>query len=75
MIREPRSGSDILVDFNGYIRAQEDDGGYFDYKTRFKSQAAIKEIMEDVLRGHQRAARRNSDVEFHLAPIEQSASE
>ena len=57
---------DILVDFNGYVREQEDDGGYFDYKTRFKSQAAIKEITEDVLRGHQRAARRNSDVEFHL---------
>jgi len=57
---------DILVDFNGYVREQEDDGGYFDYKTRFKSQAAIKEIAEDVLRGHQRAARRNSDVEFHL---------
>jgi hypothetical protein len=57
---------DILVDFNGYVREQEDDGGYFDYKTRFKSQAAIKEITEDVLRGHQRAARRSPDVEFHL---------
>lgn len=60
---------DILVDFNGYVREQEDDGGYFDYKTRFKSQAAIKEITEDVLRGHQRAARRNTDVEFHLVPV------
>jgi hypothetical protein len=58
---------DILVDFNGYVREQEDDGGYFDYKTRFKSQTAIKEITEDVLRGHQRAARRNADVEFYLA--------
>lgn len=67
---------DILVDFNGYIREQEDDGGYFDYKTRFKSQAAIREITEDVLRGHQRAARRNPDVEFHLADpaAEQSAT-
>lgn len=57
---------DILVDFNGYVREQEDDGGYFDYKTRFKSQAAIREITEDVLRGHQRAVRRSPDVEFQL---------
>ena len=58
--------SDILVDFNGYIREQESEAGYFDYKTRFKSQTAIREITEDVLRGHQRAARRNRDVAFHL---------
>jgi hypothetical protein len=59
---------DILVDFNGYVREQEDDGGYFDYKTRFKSQAAIREITEDILRGHQRAVRRSEDVEFHIDP-------
>lgn len=58
---------DILVDFNGFVREQEDDGGYFDYKTRFKSQAAIREITEDVLRGHQRAVRRSEDVAFHLS--------
>ncbi len=57
---------DILVDFNGYIREKEDETGYFDYKTRFKSQSAIREITEDVLRGHQRAVRRNEDVAFHL---------
>lgn len=57
---------DILVDFNGYVREQEDDSGYFDYKTRFKSQSAIREITEDILRGHQRAVRRSPDVAFHL---------
>lgn len=59
---------DILVDFNGYVREQEDDTGYFDYKTAFKSQAAIKAISEDVLRGHQRAVKRNPDIAFHLDP-------
>ena len=56
----------ILVDFNGYIREQESDHGYFDYKTRFKGQAAIRELTEDVLRGHQRAVRRDPEYEFHL---------
>lgn len=59
----------ILVDFNGYIREQESDHGYFDYKTRFKSQAAIRELTEDVLRGHQRAVRRDAEYEFHLDEI------
>jgi hypothetical protein len=57
---------DILVDFNGYVREKEEEAGYFDYKTRFKSQAAIRDITEDVLRGHQRAVRRTADVAFHL---------
>jgi hypothetical protein len=57
---------DILVDFNGYIREQEDDTGYFDYKTQFKSRAGIREITEDVLRGHQRAVRRDAEIAFHL---------
>lgn len=57
---------DILVDFNGYVREKEEEVGYFDYKTRFKSQTAIRDIAEDVLRGHQRAVRRNADVAFHL---------
>jgi len=57
----------IIVDFNGYIREQEADHGYFDYKTRFKSQAAIRELGEDVLRGHQRAVRRDAGYEFSLS--------
>ena len=57
---------DILVDFNGYVREQEEEDGYFDYKTRFKSQGAIRAISEDILRGHQRAVRRSEDVAFHL---------
>ena len=66
---------DILVDFNGYIREQEDESGYFDYKTRFKSQTAVRDLTEDVLRGHQRASRRNPDVAFHLDQIEESVSQ
>ncbi len=58
--------SDILVDFNGYIREQESDTGYFDYKTQFKSRTGIREITEDVLRGHQRAVRRDPNIAFHL---------
>lgn len=57
---------DILVDFNGFIREQQEEAGYFDYKTQFKSQSAIRAITEDVLRGHQRAVKRDSDVAFHL---------
>lgn len=57
---------DILVDFNGFIREQQEETGYFDYKTQFKSQSAIRAITEDVLRGHQRAVKRDSDVAFHL---------
>jgi hypothetical protein len=57
---------DILVDFNGFIREQQEEAGYFDYKTQFKRQSAIRTITEDVLRGHQRAVKRDSDVAFHL---------
>jgi hypothetical protein len=47
-------------------REQDQAEGYFDHKTVQESQAGIRERTEDVLRGHQRAVKRNLEVAFHL---------
>lgn len=57
---------DILIDFNAYVGEQEQQEGYFDYKTSFKSQRAVELLADDVLRQHQRAVLRNKDVAFHM---------
>ena len=57
---------DVLIDFNAYVREQEEEHGYYDYKTSFKSQRAVEALADDVHRQHQRAVLRNKDVAFHL---------
>jgi hypothetical protein len=57
---------DILIDFNAYVREQEAATGYFDYKTSFKSQRAVKALADDVYSHHQRTVHRNADVAFHI---------
>ena len=58
--------SDVIVDFDGYIR-DESEVDYFDYKSRFKSQTAIRHLTEDVLRSYKRAINRNPALAFALS--------
>ena len=55
----------LLIDFNGYIEL-ESESAYFDYKTRFKNQSAIRHLTEDVLRNHRRALRTHPEIAFAI---------
>lgn len=55
----------LIIDFDGYI-AFESEAGYFDYKTRFKSQGAVRHLTDDILRNHRRALRTHPEVAFAL---------
>lgn len=57
---------DILIDFNAYVKDQEEKTKYFDYKTAFKSQRAVEALQDDVVRQHKRAVLRNADIAFHV---------
>ena len=58
--------NDLLVDVDAYAR-EEAQNGYFDYKSRFKSQTAIRHLTEDVLRNYKKTLNRKPDVAFALA--------
>jgi hypothetical protein len=57
--------NDIIVDLDGYVR-DESQAGYFDYKSRFKSQTAVRHLTEDILRSHKKTVNRNPEAAFHL---------
>ena len=58
---------DLIVDFNYYVKEKIDQDGYFDYKTSFKSQAAVKELAADVVRSYKKAIGRDATKGFSLA--------